>query len=98
MPGTCKNWGVVRNGRGGLGGLFGIEKNRHTQMASRQPKSGRQTSTRKVDGRGRREKTTKFAACVVDSLMSTRRLVGLLIVYGRARCPSRGSVITTRQG
>jgi hypothetical protein len=71
VPGTCKNWGVVKNGRGGLGGLFGGEKNRHTQMASRQPKSGRQTSTRKVDGRGRRKKTTKFAACVVDSLMST---------------------------
>jgi hypothetical protein len=28
--------------------------------------------------------------------MSTTRLVGLLIVHGRARCPSRGSVITAR--
>ncbi len=36
------------------------------------------------------EQTTKFAACVVDCLMSTTRLVGLLIVHGRARCPSRG--------
>jgi hypothetical protein len=98
VPGTCKTWGVVRNGRGGLGSLFGGEKNRHTQMVSRQPKSGRQTSTRKADGRGRREKTPKFAACVVDSLMSTTRLVGLLIVHGHAQCPSRGSVITTRQG
>ncbi len=44
-----------------------------------------------IDGGGRRKgKTTKFAACVVDSLMSTTELVELLIVHGRARCPSRG--------
>jgi hypothetical protein len=45
VPGTCKHWNVVINGRGGLGGLFGGEKNRHTQMASRRPKSGRQTTS-----------------------------------------------------
>ncbi len=44
--GTCEKWGVVKNGGLGLGGLLGGEKNRDTQMVSRQPKSGRQTSTR----------------------------------------------------
>ena len=32
----------------------------------------------------------KNAVRVVDSLMSKTRLVGLLIVHGCARCPSRG--------
>ena len=71
--------------------MGGKIKQTHTEEASRRPKSRWQTARDEIDGRGRRkEKTTKFAACVVDSLMSTTRLVGLLIVHGRARCPSRG--------
>ena len=71
--------------------MGGKIKQTHTEEASRRPKSRWQTARDEIDGRGRRKgKTTKFAACVVDSLMSTTRLVGLLIVHGRARCPSRG--------
>ena len=71
--------------------MGGKIKQTHTEEASRRPKSRWQTARDEIDGWGRRKgKTTKFAACVVDSLMSTTRLVGLLIVHGRARCPSRG--------
>ncbi len=48
-----------------------------TQMANRRPKRGRQTAS------------DRFAACAVDFLMSTTRLVELLIVLYRTRCPIR---------
>ena len=76
---------------GGTHGWLVVGERGTTQRASRGPKSRWQTARDEIDGGGRRKgKTTKFAACVVDSLMSTTRLVGLLIVHGRARCPSRG--------
>ncbi len=41
VPGTCNDGGVVINVRGGLGGLFGEEKETDAhRKASRRPKGG----------------------------------------------------------
>ena len=57
--------------------LFGGGGERNNTDSEQTTKKWEADETReKVDGRGRREgKTTKFAACVVDFLMSTTRLV-----------------------
>ncbi len=43
-----------------------------------------------MKGEDGRERQLQDSAFVVDCLVSTTRLVGLLNVHGRTRCPSRG--------